>query len=107
MFGSFFDTSAIDAFAREVAAELAKTLPPALCESDSKAARKGREQADGRLQRHINTLLATKRLNVYQKAQLGLRLQDALEAAGYASGFAKRFAYEVVAQVAQGVKAAP
>jgi len=100
MLKQFFDTSAIDAFAAVVVADLLKTLPPAQCDSASKKAQKGREQAQERIRRSVDGFAVKSRLNVYQKAKLGLRLQDGLEAAGYPSTFAKPFAYDVVSQVA-------
>jgi len=101
MFGRFFDTAAIDQFAASVAADLRKTLPVELCQSDSKAARKARDAAQERVRRHVGTFAATVRLNIYQKAKLGIRLQEALESVGYPADFAKAFAYDVVSQVAQ------
>jgi len=101
MFGRFFDTSAIDPFAASVAADLRKALPVELCESDAKAARKARDAAQDRIRRHVDAFAASVRLNFYQKAKLGIRLQEALESAGYPAGFAKAFAYDVVSQVAQ------
>jgi hypothetical protein len=100
MFGQFFNTSAIDAFAAAVVADLLRTLPPAQCESVSKNAQKGRGQAQARIPRLVAALVAKHPLNFYQKAKLGLRLQVALEAAGYPVSFAKPFAHDVVSQVA-------
>ena len=100
MLGRFFDTSVVDAFSASVAADLAKLLPPALCEAESKAALKGRQAAHERISRHAEALAAASRLNIYQKAKLGVRLQAALETAGYPTPFAKAFAYDVVSQVA-------
>jgi hypothetical protein len=102
MFGRFFDTSAIDQFAASVVGDLHKALPVELCESESKAARKARDAAQDRVRRHVGTFSATVKLNIYQKAKLGIRLQEALESAGYPAGFAKAFSYDVVSQVAQG-----
>ena len=100
MFGKFFDTSAIDAFVQSVVDDLTKLIPPAQMDGASKQVRKRREQADERIRRQAATLATTTPLNVYQKAKLGVRLQEALEAAGYADDFSKPFAYEVVSMVA-------
>ena len=101
MFLRFFDTSAIDQFAGTIADALRNDLPAALCEADSKAARRARETAQQRVDRHVQSFAVSIRLNVYQKAKLGLRLQEALERAGYPEAFSRRFAYDVVSQVAR------
>jgi hypothetical protein len=106
MFGRFFDTSAIDQFAATVSGDLRKVLSVELCESDAKAARKARDAAQQRIRRHVDSFATTVRLNIYQKAKLGIRLQEALEAAGYPASFSKTFAYDVVAQVAQSAAGA-
>lgn len=105
MLGKFFDTTAIDAFTARVVTQLVKVLPPANCASDSKWAQSGREKAYRHIRRHVDSLVKSSPLNFYQKAKLGLRLQDSLEAAGYPSSFAKPFAYELVSQVAAAAAA--
>lgn len=98
---AYFDTTPVEAIASQVVADLLKGLPPEGCEIDSKKAQKDREQAHRRIHRHVESLMAKTPLNIYQKAKLGLHLQDALEAAGYPTGFAKPFAHDVVSHVAR------
>jgi hypothetical protein len=100
MLGKFFDTSAVDTFATWVVAELSKSIPPGRIDDASKQIAKRREQVDERIRRHVQGLASTERLNIYQKAKLGTRLQQALEAAGYTQAFSKPFAYAVVKLVA-------
>lgn len=107
MFGRFFDTTAIDEFAGTIADALRSDLPVSLCEADGKAARRAREAAQQRVDRHVQGFAGSTRLNVYQKAKLGLRLQEALTGAGYPADFAKRFAYDVVSQVAREAASRP
>jgi hypothetical protein len=104
MLGRFFDTSAIDQFAAAVADDVRRSLPPADCNTDSKAARKARAAAEARVRTRVQAFAGSTRLNVYQKAKLGLRLQDALSLAGYPDDFAKRLSYDVVSQVAAAMR---
>jgi hypothetical protein len=100
MFGKFFDTAEVDRFARDVVAELLKLSPPEGGKGGKQAAER-RKKLDDRLSRMIVQLARGVRLNVYQKAKLGPRLQDAMESAGYPADFSKSFSYEVVIRVAQ------
>jgi len=100
MFSKFFDTSATDAFAKQVVAALSKSIPPELVDDASKRTEKRRAQLDALIRRHAESLASSSRLNVYQKAKLGPLLQEALAAAGYPEAFSKPFAYDVVKLVA-------
>jgi hypothetical protein len=96
MFARFFDTRPVDAFAAEVARELSRSLPPGSV-GDARRLQK----LDGKLGRMVTQLVRAHRLNFYQKAKLGTRLQDALEQAGYPVEFSKTFSYQLVTRVAQ------
>jgi ribosome maturation protein Sdo1 len=100
MFGMFFNTAEVDRFAKAVVSELLKLSPPEGAEGGKQAADR-RKKLDDRLRRMIDQLARDVRLNVYQKAKLGPRLQDAMEDAGYSTEFSKSFSYEVVIRVAQ------
>ena len=100
MFGKFFDTSATDAFAKQVVADLSKSIPPERVDDASKETEKRRAQLDALIRRRAEGLASSARLNVYQKAQLGPLLQEALTKAGYPEAFSKPFAYDVVKLVA-------
>ena len=100
MFGKFFDTAVVDSFAAWVVSELTKAVPPERIDDASKQTVKRREQVLERIRRHADSLVTSTRLNVYQKAKLGTRLQEALETAGYPPAFCKPFAYEVTSLVA-------
>lgn len=99
MFGKFFDTSAVDAFAAWVVAELSKALPPDRLD-EAREGDKLRERIRDRISERAQSLVAANRLNIYQKAKLGERLEEALETAGYPRAFSKPFAYDVVRVVA-------
>jgi len=100
MFGKFFDTSTTDAFAKQVVADLSRSIPPDRVDDMSKQTEKRRTQLDALIRRHAEGLAASSRLNVYQKAKLGTMLQEHLTAAGYSEAFSKPFAYDVVKLVA-------
>jgi hypothetical protein len=99
MFGKFFDTSHVSSFASEVVRQLAKDLPPAVINDESKKGAK-RRQLDKWLLRKIDQFKESVQLNIYQKAKIGPLLQDALHQAGYPADFSKAFSYEVVKLVA-------
>ena len=100
MFGNFFNTSDVDTFAILVVRELVKGLPPQHLDTQSKQAEKARTRIDDKVRSHAQQLVDNHRLNIYQKAKLGGRLQDGLLAAGYPESFSKSFAYDVVRLVA-------
>ncbi|PJI95596.1 hypothetical protein CLU85_0309 [Acidovorax sp. 69] len=100
MFGNFFNTVPVDTFAILVVRELVKGLPPQQLDTQSKQAEKARTRIDEKIRNHARQLVDTHRLNIYQKAKLGSRLQDVLQEAGYPESFSKPFAYDVVRLVA-------
>lgn len=100
MFGKFFDTSATNEFAKQVVADLSRSIPPERVDDASKQTEKRRAQLDALIRRHAERLATSSRLNVYQKAKLGPLLQEALTAAGYPEEFSRPFAYDVVKLVA-------
>lgn len=96
MLSRFFNTEAVDMFAEGIVGELTHTLPPQLLAASNKSADRARQQMKSRLQKQLETFASTARLNVYQKATVGTRLEARLEAAGYPADFRKAFAYDVV-----------
>lgn len=100
VFKKLFDTAVVDAFASWVGTELAKSCPPDGLQDASKAAVKRLEQFDARVRRQVAQVLVPAKLNLYQKAKLGSKLQDVLEAAGYPAEFREQLSYDVVRLVA-------
>lgn len=100
MFGKFFDTSATEAFVRQVVDDLQKSIPPARVDEKSNQIDKRRSQLDMLIRRRADALVSAARLNVYQKAKLSPMLQEALTAAGYPDTFSEPFAYDVMKLVA-------
>lgn len=100
MFGKFFDTSATEAFVRQVVGDLRKSVPPGRVDEKSNQRDKRRSQLDTLIRRRAETFASSVRLNVYQKAKLSPMLQEALTAAGYPDTFSEPFAYDVMKLVA-------
>jgi len=100
MFGKFFDTSATEAFVRQVVDDLQKSIPPGRVDEKSGQIDKRRSQLDALIRRRADTLVSAARLNVYQKAKLSPMLQEALATAGYPVTFSEPFAYDVMKLVA-------
>jgi hypothetical protein len=101
MFKSFFNTASIDAFAGQVVAEMLKQMPPQHVGANDRKAQRGNARFDARLARMVEELHQKSRLNIYQKAKLAPRLQDAMEAAGYSPEFSKSLCYDIALLVAQ------
>jgi hypothetical protein len=102
MFAKFFDTTAVDAFAAKVAAELRKSFPPEKVNDSSKQAEKRREQLDQRIRLAVQNLARSTPLNIYQKAKLGTKLQAVLEGMGSPGEFSASLARDVVKLMALG-----
>jgi hypothetical protein len=100
MLTRFFSTAEVDAFAGVVVGELRRSLPVDDAARQTKAAARAREQTEANVRRRVDAFAACTRLNLYQKAKLGTRLEAALVAAGYPTGFSKAFAYDVVRTLA-------
>jgi hypothetical protein len=100
MLSRFLDTTAVDQFAAWVAAELQRRIPPDKVGSASSKAIALRRELDLRIAERAQRLLTESRPNLYQKAQLGARLQDQLQSRGYSGPFVRSFALDVVSLVA-------
>jgi hypothetical protein len=100
MFSKYFDTTAIDAFADAVVRELQRLVPAAAARTDAPSLEKLRARLDTVLQREVKRLTAGASLNFLQKARVGTRLQDRVEAAGYPPALAGDLARASVQLVA-------
>ncbi|HWI14398.1 MAG TPA: hypothetical protein VNT02_09095 [Burkholderiales bacterium] len=95
MLRRYFDTSVIDSLTDWIVKELAKSLPSGQIDIDSRQTQDKLAHLERRIRGHLKDVQLA-RLNLYQKAKLGVRLQDRLEAAGYAKAFYGPFSYNVV-----------
>lgn len=100
MFGNFFKTAHVDAFADQIVKAFVKAAPPAQMADPSRKAAKKRDQLDEQVRRQAEQFARDHRLNVFQKARLGSQLQDGLEQAGYSAELSKVYSYEVTKLVA-------
>lgn len=100
MFGKFFDVHEVDEFAGLVVIDVQTLLSPALSIDNSARATKRLEQVTERVARRAASLVGASTLNFYQKAKLGVLLEEKLEAAGYPIRFNKQLSAEVVEIVA-------
>lgn len=95
MFGNFFKTSHVDAFAEQIVKAFVKAAPPAQLADASRKAAKKRDQLDEQVRRQAQQFAREHRLNFFQKARLGSQLQDGLQQAGYSDELSKAYSFEV------------
>jgi hypothetical protein len=95
MFGKFFRTAHVDAFAQQIVAAFVRAAPPAGMADDSRKATKKRDKLDEQVRREAERFAREHRLNVFQKARLGSQLQDGLTQAGYSAELSKAYSFEV------------
>lgn len=100
MFGKFFDLSQVDSFVVFIVRELQKSLPPQGLKTPIKQTDKMIAKADDKIRYHATQFAIKHPLNIYQKAKIGPRLQEALQDVGYSENFSKDFAYDIVRLVA-------
>ena len=92
----WLDTEEIDGFARSIAAELVKRVPPAALDvHDEKAAKRLRNTHQAIFSR-AEQFARTHKLNVYKKAHLGNQFRWTLKEAGYPPEFVESWTYELV-----------
>jgi hypothetical protein len=95
MFG-WFDTKEVDEFARSIAGELVKRVPPsALQERDDAAARRLKNTHQAVFSR-AEQFAREHPLNMYKKARLGNQFRWELKEAGYPGQFVRSWTYELV-----------
>lgn len=102
MIFSWFDSSAVHAFADHLVADLRTRLPPdsiGMAKGGVKAEKKMRTLHDHALAQ-VAAFSREKRPNLYQKARLANRIKWALREAGYPVWFVDEFAYELAAVAA-------
>lgn len=95
----WFDTREIDDFARSIAAELVKRVPPATLDAHTrKAADRLRNTHDAIFAR-AGKFARTHPLNIYKRARLGNQFRWTLKEAGYPPEFVESWTYELVTLV--------
>ena len=92
----WFNTKDVDEFARAIAAELVKRVPPSALDTHTrKAAERLRNTHDAIFAR-AGKFARTHELNVYKRARLGNGFRWALKEAGYPPEFVDAWTYELV-----------
>ena len=102
MIFSWFDSSAVHAFADTLVADLTVRLPPAsvgAAKAGAKTEQKLRKLHDQMLVQ-VAAFARESRPNLYQKARLANRIKWAMREAGYPAWFVDEFAYELAAVAA-------
>jgi hypothetical protein len=95
-FFGWFETGEVDDFARSIAVELVKRVPPTSLEArDEKAAKRLANTHQAVFSRAAQ-FARTHKLNVYKKARLGNQFRWALKEAGYPAEFIQSWTYELV-----------
>src|SRR5215471_7564507 len=99
MLKKFFDTTVVDQVAERIVAELGRTFPARRVDDETKQTTL-RSQIIDQIRRQGEKLVATQRLNIYQKAKFGTKLQERLQAIGYPAAFSKTIAHDAVTLIA-------
>jgi hypothetical protein len=95
-FFGWFDTGEVDEFARSIAAELVKRVPPTSLEARDEKAAKRLANTHQAVFSRAGQFARTHKLNVYKKARLGNQFRWALKEAGYPAEFVQSWTYELV-----------
>lgn len=92
----WFDTKEVDEFARVIAAELVKRVPPSALDSHTRKAADRLRNTHHAIFARAGKFARTHQLNVYKRARLGNGFRWALKEAGYPPDFVESWTYELV-----------
>jgi hypothetical protein len=106
MFGSFFNTAAVDEFADWIVAEVKRSLPPGFSPGTKNIADRADKLNENITKRTGQFTQTSPRLNIYKKARLAARVREGMSAHGYPEPFVKSFSYDLIARL-QGASKAP
>jgi hypothetical protein len=105
MFGSFFNTAAVDEFADSIVAEVKRMLPPGSAPGVKNIADRA-EKLNERIKQKTGEFAAqTPTLNIYKKAHLAARVREGMSAHGYPEAFVKSFSYDLLTRLQGAAKA--
>jgi hypothetical protein len=91
----WFDTTEVDAFAKWVVSEVVQRMPPdSLNAADPKLGDRI-QRMNAYVSGRATAMAAEKRPNFYKRARLANQVKWGLRDAGYTSGFADTFCYEL------------
>jgi hypothetical protein len=92
----WFDTSDIDEFARSIAAELIKRVPPSSLEEGGKKTVGQLKSSHHAIFSRAENFARTAKLNLYRRARVGNSFRWALKDAGYPPELVEAWTYELV-----------
>ena len=95
----WFDTKAIDEFARSIAAELTKRVPPSSLDSGKKRTVGQLKSSHHAIFSRAENFARTTELNVYKRARLGNSFRWALKEAGYPRDLVEAWTYELATMI--------
>jgi hypothetical protein len=99
MFGSFFNTTAVDEFADWIVAEVKRSLPPGFAPGTKNIADRAEKLNVSIAQRTGEFMKTSPRLNIYKKARLAARVREGMSAHGYPEPFVKSFSYDLLSRL--------
>ncbi len=98
MFGSFFNTSAVDDFADWIVAEVKKALPPGYSPGTKNIADRA-QKLNELIGRRTTEFKKTAKLNIYKKARLAARVREGMAAHGFPEPFVKSFSLDLLSRL--------
>lgn len=95
MFGSFFNTAAVDEFADWIVAEVKNALPAGYSPGTKNIADRA-EKLNQSIAKGVVDFTRKSRLNIYKKARLAARVREGMSAQGYPEAFVKSFSLDLL-----------
>jgi hypothetical protein len=99
MFGSFFNTAAVDEFADWIVAEVKGALPPGFAPGTKNIAQRADKLNERIAKRTGEFTRNTPNLNIYKRARLAARVREGMSAHGYPEPFVKSFSYDLLTRI--------
>jgi len=93
---NWFDTKDMDEFARSIAAELIKRVPPSSLDSGKKNTAGQLKSSHHAIFTRAENFARTHPLNIYKRARLGNSFRWALREGGYPRDLVEAWTYELV-----------
>ena len=103
MFGSLFNTTAVDEYADWVLGEVKKQLPPGHSPGTKDIGQRA-EKLNERIAKRTVEFAQSAKLNLYKKARLTARVREGMMEHGYPEPFVKSFSMDLLARIAQSSK---
>lgn len=95
MFGSFFNTVAVDEFADWIVSEVKSALPAGFAPGTKNIAERA-EALNQSINKGVVEFARKSRLNIYKKARLAARVREGMNAHGYPEAFVKSFSLDLL-----------